>query len=134
MPIPKKVKNGKLMKNGKGKYSLILNIGEGEIEYKDITKIFMNENSRALTRLISLSLRHGVRPVFISDQLKKSNEGIVEFSSVVRRVLNKYMKSLDYTYINNKNDDKCEFCGSSNWSFTGGCKVCADCGKGSKCD
>lgn len=133
MYVPQTVKEGVLRKIGH-KYSLIVPIRKSEVEYKDIAQTFMNERYRSLTRMISLSLRHGVRPAFITDQLKKADEGITEFSSVVSRVLNKYMKNLDYEYLNNKTDDACSFCGGTDWTYVGGCRVCANCQKGSKCD
>lgn len=132
MYVPSTVKNGILRKNGTA-YSLIIPIRGTEVEYKNVALTFMNANYRSLTRMISLALRHGVRPVFITDQLKKADEGITEFSSVVSRVLNKYMKRLDFSYKANKDKDTCSICGGTDWISESGCKKCASCGQG-KCD
>ena len=134
MYIPVSCKSGILRKKKGGEYSLIIPIRNTEVEYKDIAQTFMNEKYRTQTRMISLALRHGVRPVYIIDQMKKADEGITEFSAVVSRVLNKYMKALDYEYLKKTNKDACPYCGETSWTFTGGCQVCANCGKGSKCD
>jgi ribonucleoside-diphosphate reductase alpha chain len=131
MYVPKTVKEGILRKVGKS-YSLIIPIRKSEVEYKDIASVFMNAQYRSLTRMISLSLRHGVRPAFITDQLKKADEGISEFSSVVSRVLNKYMKSIDYSFKESKKKE-CQNCGPSEWIYSSGCEKCANCGV-SKCD
>lgn len=135
MYVPQTVKDGILRKAG-AKYSLIVPIRRSEVEYKDVASVFMNANYRALTRMISLSLRHGVRPAFITDQLKKADEGLTEFSSVVSRVLNKYMNKLDYDFLNKKSKEgeACQFCGSTDWTHVGGCLICANCQRGSRCD
>ena len=133
MYVPQSAKQGILRKDGR-KYSLIVPIKKSDVEYKDIANLFMNERYRSTTRLISLALRHGVRPAFIIDQLKKADEGITEFSSVVTRVLGKYMKALEFEYLNKKDGDSCPFCGSTEWIYQGSCKICAACSKGSKCD
>lgn len=131
MYIPSSISTGIIEKKGKGMYSLSL---ENGIEYNDVASTLMNERYRSMTRMISLSLRHGVRPVYIIDQIRKSNEDITEFSSAVIRILNKYIKALDYTYLAKHTGFKCEFCGSENAVYNGGCVVCAECGKGSKCE
>ena len=131
MYIPSSISTGIIEKKGKGIYSLSL---ENGIEYNDVASTLMNERYRSMTRMISLALRHGVRPVYIIDQIRKSNEDITEFSSVVIRILNKYIKTLDYTYLAKHTGFKCEFCGSENAVYNGGCVVCAECGKGSKCE
>ena len=134
MYVPNNVTEGHIIKNGKGSYSLLINIKGAEVEYKNIAQTFMNERYRSMTRMMSLALRHGVRPVYIIDQIKKADEDITEFSSAVNRVLNKYIKSLDYAYLSKSTGFKCEFCGSDQAIFNGGCKICANCGKGSRCD
>jgi ribonucleoside-diphosphate reductase alpha chain len=135
MYVPTTVKKG-ILRKIHAKYSLIVLIRGSEVEYRNIAFSFMNEQYRSLTRMISLSLRHGVRPAFITDQLKKADEGITEFSSVVSRVLNNYMKTKDYEYLNKKQKqgDICVLCGGTDWHNSGGCLVCSTCGRGSKCD
>lgn len=131
MYVPQSVKNGILKKTG-AKYSLIVPIRRSEVEYKNIADTFLQENHRSLTRMVSLSLRHGVRPIFIVDQLKKSKEGITEFSAAVSRVLSKYIKDLDYTTYT-KQSKECNVCGGTSFSYEGGCRKCQECGTGA-CD
>ena len=127
MYIPKSQTEGIIRKEGKGKYSLIVKVRGSEIEYKDIAQLFMNEEQRSLTRLISLALRHGVPIEFIVDQLKKSIKDITEFSSGVARVLSKYV------VVPINGNKKCHNCGKENsLILNDGCYICLDCGY-SKC-
>lgn len=134
MYVPASVEKGFIIKKKSGEYSLVISVKGAEVEYKNIAHTFMNETYRSMTRMISLALRHGVRPVYIIDQMKKADEGITDFSSVITRILNKYIRQLDYSYLSKSTGFKCEFCGGTEAVFTGGCKTCANCGKGSKCD
>jgi hypothetical protein len=94
MYIPQTVSKGICSKVGGGKYNLSIQIRNSEVVYKDIAELFMNDQYRSLTRLMSISLRHGTRPVFIVGQLKKGSISLGGFSSSVSRVLNKYMKHI----------------------------------------
>ena len=90
----------------------------------------MTNNERALTRLLSLNLRHGVPLQFIVDQLKKSNGDITAFATAISRVLSIYIKDIDYLY---KDGEKiCPMCGKETMVFRGGCMECIEC-KHSKC-
>jgi ribonucleoside-diphosphate reductase alpha chain len=64
--LPKSVKEGVIKKNGGGKYSLLVKIKKNEVEYKNIADILMSSEQKALTRMISISLRHGVPVEFIT--------------------------------------------------------------------
>lgn len=124
--IPTTVDKGVIRKNGNGRYSLIINIRRVETVYKDIAKSLMNDKERALTRMISLSMRHGAYLKFIVEQLRKTEGSIVDFSSVVARILSKYAKELD------TNTQTCPECGMSDTlTFVEGCLKCT-CGW-SKC-
>ena len=124
--IPTTVKEGVIEKNGKGKYSLRVNIRRIETVYNNIAESLMNDKERALTRMISLGMRHGVYPKFIVDQLRKTEGSIVDFSSVIARILSKYAKDMNITI------EVCPSCGSKeNLRFIEGCLKCT-CGW-SKC-
>ena len=130
MYIPGTVKSGRIKKKIKGEYQLIIPVRGSCVKYDNIGELLMNSEYRSLTRLISLNLRHGVPHEFIIDQLRKSNEGIVEFSSVVSRVLSKYIKK--YSFYNTESD-KCPQCGKEGTLVRGeSCLSCIDCGW-SKC-
>lgn len=125
--LPQKCNEGFLIKQGNGKYSLQVKIRNSDVLYDDIAGVLMSDNEKALTRLLSLNLRHGVYIQFIVDQLKKSKGGITSFSTAISRVLGKYM--VDYVM----KDNKCPMCGKSSLSFEEGCIKCLEC-EYSRCD
>lgn len=115
--ISKTVKDGVIIKRPKG-YTLRINTRNSYIEYNDVTQLFMNEEFKALTRMISLALRTGAYHEYIVGQLRKSSEFIGDFMAVVSRVLNRYIK--DGTSIASI---KCPHCGTELIDH-GGCKEC----------
>lgn len=123
--IPKTCKNGSLAKHKNGEYSLIIKIKNSEVEFKDIAHSLMNPEQRALTRMISLSLRHGVHYEFIVKQLEKASGDITDFAAAVNRVLRKYIKQFIYS------KQSCVECGGE-IIFVEGCSKCSSCGA-SKC-
>lgn len=118
--LPKSVEEGIIDKNGKGKYNLRVQIRSREVEHKDIANVLMDDKQRALTRMLSTCLRHGVPVEFITDQLKKSKADITDFSSAVSRVLSKYA-----TY-NLSSDKTCPECGEAMTPMEG-CVKCTVC-------
>jgi ribonucleotide reductase alpha subunit len=112
---------GTLAKRGKGRYDLVCG---GDMIIKDITSTYNSDEEQALTRLISLSLRHGADLKYIYEQLSKSQGNVVSFSKAINRTLKKFVPD-DFTL-------KCTDCGSSNVSKQEGCESCLDCGS-SKC-
>lgn len=135
--IPKKYKNGTIVKtnkkksNGGGIYEL--HYGEDEEDLNvvgDVVDVFDNPTHGAFTRTISLGLRHGVPVQYMVEQLQKDEKDsdMYSFSRVIARVLKKYI--VDGT----KSSDKiCEHCGAEGAVvYKEGCKTCASCGF-SKC-
>lgn len=120
------VKDGEIVKNGQN-YTLKIPYRNSYIEYNEITELFMNEEYKSLTRMISLSLRHGVYHEFIIKQLKKSSNFVGDFVAVVSRVLSKYIKDFYY----NNNESLCPNCGEFLLNESG-CIKCICCGY-SKC-
>lgn len=120
--ISKNVTTGTITKRRNGKYTLTIEVRKSHIEYDDITELFMNEEYQALTRMISLSLRHGVYHEFIISQLKKSSNFVGDFVAVVSRVLNKYVK--EYKFGDSKN--VCQICGHG-LIRESGCVKCSVC-------
>lgn len=123
--IPKTCKNGVLVKGKGGEYALVVKIKNSETEFKDIAHNLMNPEQRALTRMISLSLRHGVHFEFIVKQLEKASGDITDFAAAVNRVLRKYIKQFVYS------KQVCVDCGGE-MVFVEGCSKCSLCGA-SKC-
>jgi ribonucleoside-diphosphate reductase alpha chain len=125
--LPQKCNEGSIVKQGNGKYSLKVKIRNSDVVYEDIADVLMSDNEKALTRLLSLNLRHGVYIQFIVDQLKKSKGNITSFSTAISRVLGKYV--IDYVM----KDNTCPLCGKASLSFDEGCIKCLECGY-SRCD
>jgi ribonucleoside-diphosphate reductase alpha chain len=132
--IPKTIKKGKLRKNRfktkNNTYDLILGEGENEFLIKDIVKIFDNPNYAVVTRMISLSLRHGAKINFVVEQLLKDKEAdLGSFAKCVARVLKSYIKDGDKVC----SDKQCPSCTSeSGMVYREGCVTCLICGF-SKC-
>lgn len=123
--IPSTCKEGEIIKNGKGKYSLKIKIRGIETEYHDIAASLMNDKERLITRLLSLGLRHGIYPKFIIEQCKKATGSLVDFGAVIARILKKYSNVLDTV-------EKCPECGGQ-ITAESGCLNCKECGW-SKCE
>ena len=91
---------------------------------KDIVKIFDNPDNEVLTRMISLSLRHGASINYVVEQLKKDkNSSMFGFNKCIARVLKKYIQ--DGTKASSEH---CPSCESKNLIYQDGCVQCQDCG------
>lgn len=132
--FPKKFKSGKLLKrrceDNKNCYDLVLGEGDDELIIKDIVSVFDNPSEATSTRMISLSLRHGVPPLFIVEQLQKEakDSSLFSFSKVIARTLKKYIKDGEKA----ASDKVCLNCGKDAVIYEGGCQICKSCGY-SKC-
>src|SRR5690606_20742893 len=116
----KKFEKGKLLKNGKNKdglstYNLSIDLGEGdELVVKDVATMFDNATYSSFTRMVSLSLRHGVPVQFVCEQMSKSlDEDMQSFAKVLSRVLKKYIP--DGTAP--ASEKKCLSCGSMSVAY-----------------
>lgn len=123
--LPTKYKHGIIHKD-KTNYLFIAGQNEDQIKV-NISKSFKNDEHSALTRQISLNMRHSLPLVYIIDQLDKSHGTIVDFSKVLMRVLKNYITEDDM-----RGKLKCKECGSKNLQIVSGCPTCLDCGS-SKC-
>lgn len=133
--VPKKAKRGTLIKNGLNKdgistYNLRIPIGDDdELTIKDVVDTFDNPEHGALTRMVSLSMRHGVPIQYLAEQLRKDKHSDLQsFSGVIARVLKGYIK--DGTKVTTQKT--CDSCGSDKLSYQQGCVSCPSCGW-SKC-
>ncbi len=116
--------DGKLIKQSKGSYDFI-QIGSSNSFNVCITDK-MTEEEATITRLISVSLRHGANIKFVVEQLNKGNGDITSFIKAIARVLKKYIPDGETAKL------KCEECGSTEVIFEEGCSKCKSCGS-SKC-
>lgn len=132
--LPKKIKRGRLVKNGKkdglATYNLIVPYGDDdEMAFKDVANLFDNQTYSSFTRMVSLSLRHGVPVQFCCEQLSKSkDEDMSSFAKVVSRVLKQYIPD----GAKPASEKACSGCGSENVTYQEGCLSCLSCGS-SKC-
>lgn len=120
--IPKEVKDGKIVKMKRGHYELIT-----ENKNYIISGETLDETVESLTRMISISLRHGVDISFIVQQLEKTKGDLYSFSKALSRALKKYIK--DGVKVSG---DNCPECNSNNLIREDGCIKCSNCGF-SKC-
>jgi ribonucleoside-diphosphate reductase alpha chain len=120
--LPQKLTSGKLVKMKSGVYDL--ETSDGWV-LNDVAMLFESDEQEALTRMISVSLRHGADIEFIVSQLVKSEGNITSFAKAIARTLKKYIKEVTVM--------KCRDCQSGNIKLQEGCFVCLDCGS-SKCE
>lgn len=127
--VPKKIKTGILIKNGKNEgvatYNLCIPFDDDYIIFKDIVELFSNPTYGAFTRSLSLALRHGVPVQYIVEQLQKDkNSDMQSFSRVIARTLKGYIP--DGTKSNL--DKICQSCGTEGIVYKEGCVTCVSCG------
>lgn len=132
--VPKKAKFGqitkKTRKDGNSRYDLVIPVGDDDsLTLRDIVCLFDSPNDGALTRTISLALRHGAPVQYIVEQLQKDKHSDMQsFNRVVARVLKNYIP--DGT---KSSDKKCYECGTEDaLVYKEGCVSCMQCGN-SKC-
>lgn len=118
--------NGTLTKVKGGEYTLSVSKDETVSLYTNITED-MSDEEAVITRMISSSLRHGMKPLHVMEQLDKGDGSIVSFTKAISRTLKKY---IDETELLDR--ASCQDCGSTNLRMEEGCVKCNDCGS-SKC-
>lgn len=119
------VEDAYILKQGSGVYDLVTKDGETIME--DIVGSYRSDEEQALTRAISLALRHGADPFYVVSQLEKAKGTVTSFSHAVRRALKKYV-SVEMAL----SGKVCPNCKSENLTMQEGCETCLDCGYG-KC-
>lgn len=116
-------KTGTLKKTRRGHYTLTVKNKECIENVCDL----LTDEQAVITRLISLSLRHGAGIEYVVDQLEKSPGGMTSYGKALSRVLKKYIPNgLTVT------GQTCSNCGSSDIVRQEGCLTCKSCGN-SKC-
>lgn len=111
-----KPSTGIIKKSHRGVYELKV---DGDILIDNVTNN-MEDEEEALTRMLSMVLRHGGDITFAVEQLRKSKGDITAFSKSIARVLNKYV-------IDRNQGEICPEC-SSELVREEGCIKCKACG------
>ncbi len=120
--ISKNIKDAILTKVKRGHYSLEIS-GNGVLD--NVNELFERDEEEALTRMISVSLRHGADIKFIVQQLNKSEGTIVAFSKAISRTLSKYLKGDAEEKLS---ETKCPLCGDPSGLYKKeGCTYCHSC-------
>jgi ribonucleoside-diphosphate reductase alpha chain len=117
------VKRGDVIKHKRGHY---------EVKFEDGSVIenvcdLVTDEEAAITRLLSLSLRHGADIQYLVEQLEKVPGDMTNFGRSTARALKKYIP--DGSKVTGA---ACSLCGGTNVVRQEGCQVCKDCGS-SKC-
>ena len=117
--IDRKVKHAKVIKRKRGHYEAVL---EDNTIIDNIADHITDEEA-AITRLISLSLRHGADICHCVEVLERVPGDMQNFGRCMARALKNYIP--DGTLVTGRT---CESCGSSNLARQEGCVMCLDCG------
>lgn len=123
--LPRRLKNGLLVKVKSGVYNLIITDADGasKLVIENIRELFEKNEEESLTRMISTAMRHGAHLKYVVDQLNKSEGTIVSFSKAIARTLKKYLESEDEI-----TDKTCPNCGDPNGLRSeDGCVKCKSC-------
>lgn len=124
--VPRKVKKGVLIKNGKkagvSTYNLRIPIGEDDsLLIKDVVAMFDNPEHGVMTRILSTLLRHGVPVQYVVEQLKKDKHSDLQsFSGVIARVLKGYIQDGTKATV----EKTCPSCGGTTLVYQQGCVSC----------
>jgi len=128
--IPPTITDGFLIKHSRksmnSKYDLRYG-DDGSTVLKNIASWFEHNDYGTLSRMVSMSLRHGVPIQFIVEQLQKDlNDDLWSFNNVLARVLKTWITD------GTKRSKACTECGQDNLIYEEGCLRCSNCGH-SKC-
>jgi ribonucleoside-diphosphate reductase alpha chain len=109
-----------------------VNRGNYKLEIKDVLTIEslaldMTAEQEAITRLISISLRHRADIKYVVEQLNKTDGDMQAFNKVLARNIKKYIPDGDKT-----TGVTCDNCGADAIIYEEGCQKCKSCGT-SKC-
>lgn len=121
--ISKEVKKGEIKKVKRGHYQAVLDNGE----IIDNVCDFITDDQAAITRLASLSLRHGSDIKHCVTSLEKVPGDMTSLAKSMARALKKYIKDGE-----KQTGIECGSCGSENIIRQEGCITCRNCGW-SKC-
>ena len=105
-------------------YDLRIGTNGDTVIVKDLVKTFDNPNHSALTRIISLGLRHGANIQYVVEQLQKDkNSDMFSFSKCIARILKNYIPDGQEA-----SEKTCPECGEDGLVYVEGCATCTACG------
>jgi len=105
-------------------YDLRIGTNGDTVIVKDLVKTFDNPNHSALTRIISLGLRHGANIQYVVEQLQKDkNSDMFSFSKCIARILKNYIPDGQEA-----SEKTCGECGEDGLVYVEGCVTCTSCG------
>ena len=113
-----KIEEGLIRKTDSGVYNF--EAKDGKVVIEDIAEYAPDDNVRVDTRLLSLNLRHGVKPEYLVSQLEKADGSVVSFGRAILKALR--------SYLDVDPDDKCPECGEESLAFVESCLKCRTCG------
>jgi ribonucleoside-diphosphate reductase alpha chain len=116
--IGKDVSTGTLTKKARGKYDAVFDNGT---ELKDVAD-HISDEEEAVTRMMSMALRHGAGIEYAVHQLEKVRGHLLGFSKAMSRALKKYIK--DGSLVKG---EECAECGAV-LVRESGCVICKSCG------
>jgi len=117
--LHKNVKLVNIKKIKRGKYSLC-STKDGNVIHDDVSK-FIGDDQEAITRLVSLALRHGGDVSYIVHSLEKTEGSMQSFGKAVARILKKFIPE-NYEV----SGEECPNC-SGALSRIEGCMTCQGC-------
>jgi ribonucleoside-diphosphate reductase alpha chain len=117
--IGKSVKAGTLTKESRKKYHAVFDDGT---ELKDVVD-HISDEEEAITRLVSLGLRHGADIAYTVHQLEKVRGDMLGFAKAMARALKKYIA--DGTEVKG---ESCPECQNDKMVRAEGCVKCPACG------
>ena len=112
-----KIEEGLIRKTDSGVYNF--EAKDGKVVIEDIAEYAPDDNVRVDTRLLSLNLRHGVKPEYLVSQLEKADGSVVSFGRAILKALR--------SYLDVDPDDKCPECGEESLAFVESCLKCKNC-------
>lgn len=123
VPVGERQKKGILTKRKLVQTNSEYDLRWSNRELKNIGAYFNEHGYVDITRLVSMNLRHGVKPSFIVDQLSKNKvSDFFSFNKAICRVLKKYIEDDTSSGV------ACVECGEKAMVYEGGCSVCTNCG------
>jgi ribonucleoside-diphosphate reductase alpha chain len=131
--LPRKVLDGHIVKRSfkaGGKYDFHYGDLDDPSKIKNIVRQFDNPDQGYVTRMISLTLRHGSPIQYVVEQLQRDKDAdMFAFSRCIARVLKKYIPD----GVESRSEKVCDDCGAEgSIRYQEGCMLCSSCGA-SKC-
>jgi ribonucleoside-diphosphate reductase alpha chain len=117
--ISKNIEKGSIHRQKRGHYQVY----NGDELILDNLTDYLTDDGEALTRMLSMALRHNVGLPYVLQQLEKVEGDLFILSKAIARCLKKYVE--DGVKISG---ESCGECGQESLIRENGCKLCKNCG------